>query len=85
MLIAERTRHSIEARMRADAEARYWPWYHRRQRHNRIARTAIGLVAATAMVVIIVLPQPDGMYLSNPSHRSEALFNIDQIQALTIL
>lgn len=78
MLLAERARRGIEARMRADAHAHFGPWHHQRQRRNRIACSAIGVTMAAAMVAIVALPQPDGQFLSDPGYRAQALYNIDQ-------
>lgn len=78
LLLAERARQGIEARMRADAHAHFGPWYRRHQRRNLIARSAIGVTMAAAIVAIIALPQPDGHYLSDPGYRAQALYNIDQ-------
>ena len=69
MLLAERARRGVEARMRVDAEA-------------RIARAAIGVTATVVMVVIMVLPQPDGRYLSDLGNRSHALYCLNQMSSI---
>ncbi|MBQ6955153.1 MAG: hypothetical protein IJP80_00845 [Bacteroidales bacterium] len=82
MLLAERARRGVEARMRVDAEARFGSWYRRRQRRYRIARAAIGVTATVVMVVIMVLPQPDGRYLSDLGNRSHALYCLNQMSSI---
>lgn len=84
-LLAERRRRGIEARMMSDAEARFGPWFRRRQRRNLIARAIIGVAATAALVVIVALPQPDGLYISNPGYRTQALYSIDQTLTHNIL
>lgn len=78
LLFAERARRGIEARMRAEAHAHFGPWYRRRQRRNHMARSAIGMATAVAMVVIVALPHPDGQFLSAPDYRAQALYNVEQ-------
>lgn len=48
------------------------------RRRNRTARSVIGVAAVAALVVIVLAPPPDSMYLSNPEYRAEAVYNIDQ-------
>ena len=77
ILLAERMRRGLEARTLAEAEAHFGPWHRRRQWRYRMARAAIGVATVATLAVIMVLPQPDGQYLSNPSLRAEVLAVID--------
>ena len=83
-ILAERARRGVEARMKADAEAHFDPWYRRRQRRYRIARTAIGMAATVALVVIMAQPQLDGQYISDPGYRTEALHSLDQARLASL-
>lgn len=48
------------------------------RRRNIMARSVIGVSAVAALVVIVLTPPPDSMYLSDPDYRAEAVYNIDQ-------
>ena len=53
-------------------------WCNKRKRRQRATRTLIGVTAVVAALAITSLPNPDGLYVSNPQFRAEALYCIDQ-------
>ena len=53
-------------------------WCRRRNRRQRTVRMAIGAAAVVAVMVITVLPAPDGRYVSDIRAREETLHTIDQ-------
>lgn len=53
-------------------------WCLRRKRRQMAVRTAISVAAVTATVIIALLPDPDGHYISNAQTRTETLHTIEQ-------
>ena len=58
-------------------------WCHRRKRRLRTSRTLIGFATAIAIVVIGILPTPDGLYISNTSARTATLGTINKTIIIT--
>lgn len=53
-------------------------WCHRRERRQKATRTLIGATAVVAVLVIAVIPDPDGRYISDSYARTGTLHIIDQ-------
>ena len=53
-------------------------WCARRKKMYRLLTDTVIAVSVATFVVITVLPDPDGHYLSNVQARKETLQNIDQ-------
>ena len=57
-------------------------WRLPESRHRWVRSIAAAVVAAAAVAALIVttVPQPDGLYANNLSHRSEAIETINQMR-----
>ena len=61
-------------------------WRLPESRHRWVRSIAASVVAAAAVAALIVttVPQPDGLYTNNLSHRSEAIETINQMRMTTL-
>ena len=77
---AERYRHDREhvADLAARHNADLPNWCARRRWHHRLVTDAVIAVSIAAFVVITVLPNTDGHYISNAQTRTETLHTIDE-------
>ena len=57
-----------------------WQLSESRRRWVRSIVTSMMATAAAAALLVVTVPQPDGRYASDLSHRSEALVCINQIR-----
>lgn len=65
-------------RLAAEHNADLSRWCARRKTMYRLFTDTVIAVSVATLVVITVLPDPDGHYLSNAQARKETLQNIDQ-------
>lgn len=71
-------------RLAAEHNADLHPWCVRRRRMHRLLADAVIVVSVAAFVVVSVLPEPDGRYLSSPQARKEVLNTINQTLDATL-